>query len=95
MADQHQAICRNVAQEADGLAVDAIKHSQETRQLMPFDSPFFVHILYRFLNDPESGQPNTSERAYVGSLSPIPVPDARKRPGLTAAGHRCRLKLEI
>jgi len=94
MADQHQTICRNIAQKTDGLAVDFIKHSQKIRQLLPLDSPFFVHVLYHFLDDPKQGQPNTSERANASSLSPIPVPDAYKRLGPTAAGHRCRLKLE-
>lgn len=45
LADQHQPVFGEVAEKADGLVGYAVEHSEEIRQLMPFD-PFGKHAQF-------------------------------------------------
>lgn len=46
MADQHQPVCGHVAEKTDGLVGNAIEHSKEIRQLMPFNPAVGKHAQF-------------------------------------------------
>jgi len=43
LADEHQPVCRHVAEKANGFVGDAVEHSEEIRQLMPLDPAVGKH----------------------------------------------------
>ena len=46
LADQHQPVRGHIAEKADGFVGDAIEHSEEIRQLMPFDPAVGKHAQF-------------------------------------------------
>ena len=84
LTDEHQPVVGDVAEEADRFVGDGVEHSEEVRQLMPFDPAVGKHAQFAMQGSATEPRLCFGTRPQAGTLSPLPVCRSLSRRHLTA-----------
>lgn len=73
LTDEHQPVFGNIAQKTDRFVGDAVEHSEEIRQLMPFDPAVGKHAQFAMQGSITEPRFASERTRTTGPLSPLPV----------------------